>query len=109
MTSERQLGMEALSSYEILYGRNTPPPERIRLKAGRLDLDFQEGDLRYIRFGEIELIRRVYVAVRDVNWNTIPGIITNLRVEADENGFSIAFDSHHAGGNLIPACAGMTE
>jgi hypothetical protein len=100
MTSERRFAMEALTSYEILYGRNTPPPERIRLKAGRLDLDYQEGDLRYIRFGEIELVRRVYVAIRDVNWNTIPGIITDLRVDASENYFSIAFNSHHTARNL---------
>jgi hypothetical protein len=92
--------IEALTSYGIIYGRNVPPPERIHLKSGCLDLVFQDGDLRYIQFGETELVRRVYVAIRDVNWNTIPGKITDLRADIKENCFSITFNSQHKAGNL---------
>ena len=92
--------MKTLTPYEIWYGRNTPPPEQIKLKAGNLDLIYQAGDLRYIRFGEIELIRRIYVAIRDLNWNTIPGEISDLKVSAEKNRFSITYNGRHQSGNL---------
>jgi len=87
--------MENFSSHEIWYGRNTPPPERIPLQSGSLDLVFQDGDLRYVRFGNVELIRRVYVAIRDHNWNTIPGTISDLSVKSESEHFSVQFNSHH--------------
>ena len=34
------------------------------------------------RLGELELVRRIYVAVRDRNWNTIPGVSSELEVGA---------------------------
>ncbi len=92
--------MKTLTPYEIWYGRDTPPPEQVRLKAGQLDLIYQAGDLRYIRFGNVELIRRIYMAVRDLNWNTIPGVISNLSIQAGEDAFSISFTSSHRSNDL---------
>ena len=92
--------MKNLTPYEIWYGRNTPPPEQVKLKAGNLDVVYQAGDLRYIRFGGVELIRRIYVAIRDQNWNTIPGEITGLQIQAGQNHFSITFKARHQSGNL---------
>jgi hypothetical protein len=90
--------MDTLSKYEIWYGRDCPPTECVALRAGPLSLEFEEGDLRYIRLGQQELVRRIYVAIRDHNWNTIPGRLTGLKIEAGGDGFDITFDSsHHAG------------
>jgi hypothetical protein len=75
--------MKPLTPYELWYGRNTPPPEQVKLKSGSLDLIYQAGDLRYITFRGVELIRRIYVAIRDLNWNTIPGTITGLKVHVE--------------------------
>ncbi len=92
--------MKTLTPYEIWYGRNSPPPEQIRLKSGDLDLLYQAGDLRYIRFGGVELIRRIYVGIRDRNWNTIPGVMSDLSIQAEKDSFSISFNARHQSGDL---------
>jgi D-apionolactonase len=92
--------MKILTPYEIWYGRNSPPPEQVRLKAGSLDLLYQAGDLRYIRFGGVELIRRIYVAIRDCNWNTIPAVMTELGIQAEKDRFWISFTARHQSGDL---------
>lgn len=94
MTREAS-SMTSLTRYEKWFGRAQPPPETIPLRAGRLALDFQEGDLRYIRLGSQELIRRVYVAVRDANWNTIPAHITPLEIESASTHFRIRYQAFH--------------
>ena len=56
----------------LLSGTDKPEPPQVRLRAGPLSLFYDNGDLRYIRLGEYEVIRRIYAAVRDRNWRTIP-------------------------------------
>lgn len=87
--------MDALTSFERWYGRDQPPPQVVRLRAGALDLEFEQGDLRYIICAGREVVRRVYAAVRDVNWNTLPATITNLTINAEAERFHIAFDASH--------------
>ena len=92
--------MDRWSRYEWWYGRDEPSPEVIPLRAGPLTAQFEQGDLRYIRLGEQELVRRVYVAIRDPNWNTILGQTSDLQVETEDDRFRIAFRSHHEAGPL---------
>lgn len=87
--------MKPLTMYETWYGRDEAPPEVIKLRAGKLELEFEAGDLRYIRFAGREIIRRVYGSVRDLNWNTLPPKMTNLTVNAAEDHFHIQFDAYH--------------
>ncbi len=92
--------MANLSVYQSWYGRDVPPEPVTRLQAGGLSLEFEQGDLRYIRAGGRELVRRIYVAVRDPNWNTIGGLINNLEVQAGADRFRIQYDSFHQAGPL---------
>lgn len=62
------------------------------LRAGPLDLDFSDGVFRHIRLGGHEVLRAVYFAVRDRDWNTIPGVISNLAIESISNRFTLSFD-----------------
>lgn len=75
----------------LYYGRDLPLLERIPLRAGPLTLFFENGDIRHIRCGEHEILRRVYVAVRDRNWGTTEGRISNLEITQDEYEFQIGF------------------
>jgi hypothetical protein len=77
------------------YGREEPLPERTLLRAGPLSLVYEAGDLRYVRLGEREILRRVYAAVRDRNWATIPARLSNVRIEANEDSFRITYDVEH--------------
>ena len=52
-------------------------------------------DLRYLRIGGTELIRRVYAAVRDEDWDTVPGVVSGLTLEEGEGSFRLEFDMRH--------------
>ena len=69
--------------------------DRLELRAGPLRLQFENGDLRYIQWGGREILRRIYAAVRDRNWETIPGRISNLVCEVDAASFRIGYDAVH--------------
>ena len=77
----------------LYYGVDQPLPARIPLRAGPLNLFFENGDLRHIRFGEHEILRRVYVAVRDRNWGTVTPQISNLQINTNERDVQITFDT----------------
>lgn len=84
----------------IRWGHDAPQPERRALRAGPLTMLFESGDLRYIRLGDREVLRRVYVAVRDHNWDTIPVAISDLSVEQFERSFTITFQADHRQGGI---------
>jgi hypothetical protein len=63
------------------------------LRAGPLSLLLEEGGLRYVRAGRLEILRRVYAAVRDRHWDTVTPAFSNLRVDADARSFRATFDA----------------
>ncbi len=81
-----------LSKNVQYYGKDEPLPEQIDLKAGPLNLFYEAGDLRYIKFNEIEIVRRVYVALRDHNWDTIKPTISNVQINTTKDSFEITYD-----------------
>jgi D-apionolactonase len=76
----------------LRYGSDDPLSEQRSLRAGPLRLIYEGGDLRYIKLGEHEVVRRIYVAVRDRNWGTIPAQLLQEHVEADDASFRITYD-----------------
>ena len=84
--------MSQLPLRVLYYGKDEPLPEQTELRAGPLSMIFEAGDLRYIRFGDHEILRRVYVAVRDHNWDTILPHLSNVQIEQESNTFRITYD-----------------
>jgi hypothetical protein len=84
-----------LSPNVISYGKADELPKRIILTAGPLTGEFEAGDLRYLRLGAYEIVRRIHAAVRDRNWRTIPGQISDLSVKTDKDSFAIRYRSTH--------------
>lgn len=80
----------------LLHGTAAPIGQVRELRAGPVTVLLDGVDLRYVRVGGTELVRRVYAAVRDVDWDTVPGEISDLTVESDQDGFHVEFDAHHA-------------
>jgi hypothetical protein len=80
----------------IYRGYRDMPPDPIQLRAGPLALLFEAGDLRYVRLGDREIVRRMYAAVRDRNWGTVPRVMHNLNIRAESDGFALSFDMNHA-------------
>ena len=67
------------------------------LKAGPLTLFLEPGGLRYIKLGSREVVRRIYAAVRDRNWGTVPGHLSDWAVVDRGNSFRVTFLSTHEG------------
>jgi hypothetical protein len=84
-----------LSTNVLYYGREDPLPERVPLRSGPLSVDYVAGDLRTVKLGEQEILRRVYVALRDRNWGTVPAALSNVRIESGDAGFRITYDAKH--------------
>lgn len=92
--------MNQLPPRTIYYGKDEPLPDRTALRAGPLSLIFEAGDLRYIRVGNTEILRRVYAAVRDRNWNTLPSVLTNIQIERTNDAFHITYDVENRRGGI---------
>ncbi|MDQ2651740.1 MAG: hypothetical protein M3Z20_01745, partial [Chloroflexota bacterium] len=52
-------------------------------------------DLRGIRYGGLEIAQRVYIAIRDRNWDTVPGAIRDLSIDQREEQFAVRFTVTH--------------
>jgi hypothetical protein len=87
--------MDAFSVYQLWYGRDEPPPAMRRLTAGSATLLLDGADLRYLRVHGREIVRRLYVAVRDQNWATIPGRLSDLSIEEAGDRFAVRFLTRH--------------
>jgi len=84
----------------LYYGTLLEDAKKIKLKVGPLNLLFESGDLRYIKLGEKEIVRRVYFAVRDQNWNTIPNILEEIEINQKEDNFFVSFESRNCSGEV---------
>jgi hypothetical protein len=74
-----------------LYGTAEPVPDRLELEAGPASLTFENGALRWIRLGEVEVLRGVAFLVRDRNWGTPSPEISRLDLEQTPGGFCLRF------------------
>ncbi|HSI77693.1 MAG TPA: hypothetical protein VK957_17470 [Lunatimonas sp.] len=65
--------------------------ERI-LHAGAVKVHYQDGFIRYISSGGVEIIRMINHALRDQNWGTIPMVISNEHIRQSEEEFQINYE-----------------
>lgn len=84
----------------LYYGREAALPVQTELRAGPLAMIYEQGDLRYIRLGEQELLRRIYVAVRDRNWGTVPPRFSDVQVNAGPDSFLITYAAENRQGAI---------
>ena len=92
--------MREPSRFQLWYGRDEPPVATRKLQAGPLVARLEGIDLRYVRVGGAEAIRRLFVAVRDATWGTVPPQVSNLQVDAAQDSFRVSFDAFHEAGDL---------
>src|SRR5215207_5053553 len=84
----------------LLNGRSNQPSDLLALRAGPLEMIYTNGSVRYIRYGRIEILRQIYAAVRDQNWGTVPGILSDIRVDKQLSSFQIAYHCIHQQGDI---------
>jgi hypothetical protein len=83
--------MPSLSVPLLRCGGPSNLPRAYRLKAGPVSLLFEQGELRRIRLGDREVLRRIYLTVRGPDWSTIPPVLSDVQLEESENGFAMLF------------------
>ena len=86
----------------LLTGRATEGPAAISLRAGPVTALFEPGIafLRYIRYGDREILRGLYAAVRDKVWGTVAPRVSNVVIEARADSFRLAFDVDNVEGEI---------
>lgn len=76
-----------------LYGTEEDvPPPRI-LRAGKLTVKLEAGNLRYIRWDDEEVLRAISFIVRDRDWGTYAPQISNLTVKETPEAFRISLNA----------------
>jgi hypothetical protein len=72
------------------------------LKAGPLSVELDNGNLRYLRVGRVEVLRSVAFLVRDENWGTCVATLTDVVVEQRPDSFTVSYraDCERAGQKL---------
>jgi D-apionolactonase len=62
---------------------------------GAMRMYLEQGGLRTITYHHIEIVRGIYVAVRDRDWGTIAPTFEEVRLSEDDRGLSISFMCSH--------------
>jgi len=85
--------MNAKSASRAIKLCGTEQPDVVGkvLKAGAMRVEFDNGQLRYLRVDGVEVLRAIGFLVRDENWGTYVPKISNLKIDQRAEGFSISF------------------
>ena len=83
-----------------LLGREEPLERPLPLRAGPLTMLFEPESafVRRICLGDREVLRGIYMAVRDRNWGTVPVHVESLNQDIHTNSFEVSF--------AVDCCAG---
>lgn len=81
----------AISKSIALCGTEQPDVVGRVLKAGPMQVEFDNGQLRYLRVHGTEVLRAIGFLVRDENWGTYIPKISALDIDERKDGFSISF------------------
>lgn len=76
------------------------------LRCGPLTAVLDGADLFDIRWGGAQVVQRLYLAVRDEVWNTIPATLSDIRLDADGTGATVTFEATHEHGDIAFAWTG---
>src|ERR1700740_718815 len=76
-----------------LFGTDEPVEPPHVLAAGGLTAELEAGNLRYIKFNGVEMIRAISFLIRDKNWATYTPAIRNLEIHQDKDSFSVSYDA----------------
>lgn len=98
-----------MSRNVLYYGEDRPLPERRLLRAGPLTAVYEDGDLRYVRLRDREILRRVYVSVRDRNWDTILPRLSNVAIMSGDDTFRISYDAENVANGIDFFWRGVIE
>ncbi|MBO9571019.1 MAG: hypothetical protein J7497_02235 [Chitinophagaceae bacterium] len=65
------------------------------LRAGNIELLYEPGRVRYIKFKGEEILRMIYPAIRAEDWATINGAILKEKIKTTADSFHITFEMEY--------------
>ena len=74
-----------------LFGTDIPPADAQLLRAGDLEVELVQGNLRAIRFKGHEILRAIAYVVRDRDWGTFDPAISDLVVDMQPKRFEVRY------------------
>jgi len=82
----------ALPSRAIKLCGTEQPDGTVRvLNAGPISVELDNGNLRYLRLGDVEVLRGVAFLVRDENWGTCMPTLSDRVVDQRADSFSVSY------------------
>ncbi|HEX6112217.1 MAG TPA: hypothetical protein VFZ10_07920 [Geminicoccaceae bacterium] len=77
----------------MLFGTEqaVAPPKTLR--AGPLSVELENGNLRYIRYRGVEVLRAISFLARDRNWATYGPGIENLKIGQGPDSFTVSYNA----------------
>lgn len=80
----------------------------MEVSAGPASLFLDGGDVRYYSVGGVEVLRRIYVAVRNVAWETLPSVVSEIELcEEDGGGLRASYEARVADDEIAFAWRGV--
>ena len=76
-----------------LCGTQQPDVVGQTLTAGPLTAELDNGNLRYLKVGGVEVLRSLSYLVRDENWGTYIPTVSGLKVDQRADSFSVAYSA----------------
>ncbi|MGH6875301.1 MAG: D-apionate lactonase, partial [Aestuariivirgaceae bacterium] len=76
-----------------LFGTELQEEKGRALRAGPITATLDNGALRYIRLGDVEVLRAIAFLVRDENWGTYTPEIRNQKIRQTPKGFTVTYDA----------------
>ena len=80
-----------------LYGTNEPPSELTELNAGQLAVLLEGGNLRYIRFLGVEVLRGISFLIRDTRWGTYDVALSDVSKTQSKDAFQFSYTAMCSG------------
>lgn len=83
--------MNQLKKNILFYGSEEAQADQIKLTAGPLYMIYECGQLRNIRYGNKEIVSRIYLSMRDTEWGTLLEDMGDFKLENGGDSFAITF------------------
>jgi D-apionolactonase len=99
-TSGRRPDPRGFSRPILWYARPSPLPRVRTIQCGPVQFDLDGVDVARVRSGDTELVNRLYMSVRDRNWDTVLPVFSDLRVKTMRKGVVVTFNARNQAGPI---------
>ena len=103
--------MTAVTVSAAIKRCGTEQPDEVGrlLRAGPLSVELDHGNLRYLKVGDVEVLRVLAFLVRDENWGTYVPDLSDLVVDQRADSFSVSYRATCERGGRRLVCEAQIE